>query len=52
MLMLPLAVDIAKISMLEKKQGISDGITGIVFQCCKNMAVQYTFTAEGVHQGH
>lgn len=35
MLMLSLTVDIAKISMLEKKEGVSDGITGMFFSAVK-----------------
>lgn len=35
MLMFPLIVDIAKISVLEKKQEASDGITGMFFSAVK-----------------
>lgn len=35
MLMLSLTVDIAKISMLEKKEGVLDGITGMFFSAVK-----------------
>lgn len=35
MLMLSLTVDMAKISMLEKKQGVSDGLTGMFFRAVK-----------------
>lgn len=35
MLMLSLTVDIAKFSMLENKEGVLDGITGMFFSAVK-----------------